>query len=164
MGKKLVINGADFSQNGIHTNFYGITDEQFLAATIITNSSTVGFSIIDQSNIQGKTIHGVRLNVSQAGSINFYKTNTNKQTASSQLTLVGTITATSTGLQNLDFAEPFNLTASEWLVVGKNGDNPSLKFMYDYSTETGIQGQEFFYYTGLTTITYSQSQLTIDFY
>lgn len=166
MGKQLVIKGADFSQNALDVRnkryWYGVPDSQFEAANI----AVIGFglSVVDQSPIQGKTIHGIRLNVSTIGVMTIYKTSTNGATAANLLTEVATVQATEVGLQDLDFSVPVTLGANEYIVFGRyGGGNQSLIWKHhNTSAASPTVVQTLYYNVGNTTAAIGQNSVSLD--
>ena len=144
MGKLLIIKGADFSINavdhttgtpGVVTYAYDIPDSQFNSATGTSTPVAQGFGLQDQSAIRGHYIHGIRLNVSTAGSMTILKYNglisVGTAVQASGFTELETLTTTSTGLQELEFsnAAGYYLDTNETLVFGRKNETLCFKFV-----------------------------------
>lgn len=173
MGKKLIIKGADFSEVavevGVVRNFiYNISDAQMSGASDLWNHSSGGFSVLDQSALQGKTIDGVRLNVHTAGTVKIYKATAVNPKSMSAMTLVSSMTARSEGIQNIDFDTPVSLGAGEFIVFGdaNNVGGNTLRAKYHGSGGTSLPYQQKFYYkcgqSGAGTA--STASFDVDFY
>lgn len=122
MGKKIIIKDVSFFENAVikSDRFYylGITDAQFNTATSAWASVGFGYSLTEQSAIKGKTLHGIRLKVGTIGTTTIYKATSVNPSSSNALTEVATITATETGLQDIDFSSPIVLAQNEYIVIG----------------------------------------------
>ena len=144
------------------TYYYGLTDEQFSMATSVWNMPNRGWGIADQSAIQGKTLRGIRLKVHTPGVLHIYKVPSLTETTEANFVKVATITATTTGVQDIDFDQPFYLSKEEYLVLCSPSDNSSLIGCYASKT-TSIQ----MFYNRIGQSgggENAQSSLMIDFY
>jgi hypothetical protein len=78
MGKALIIKDADFSANGFANAWYvtELTDLVENGYTFTNNAdvSVAGFSIIEASRYQGKTINAIRFNPATAGTLSLCRT------------------------------------------------------------------------------------------
>ena len=144
------------------TYYYGLTDEQFNMAIGVWNMPNRGWGIADQSAIQGKTLRGIRLKVHTPGVLHIYKVPSLTETTEANFVKVATITATTTGVQDIDFDQPFYLGKDEYLVLCSPSDNSSLIGCYASKT-TSIQ----MFYNRIGQSgggENAQSSLMIDFY
>lgn len=135
MGKRLIIKGSDFSENGIqyvvqYTPLFGID---------VANANTNGATINDAvrqfllpsyalSAMAGKTIYGIRLKVMTAGTFGVSKikglttdpTQGDTIPGSVTITDVADLTASETGVQDLFFDSPITLGSDEMLGIKFN--------------------------------------------
>ena len=148
----------------IRTYYYGITDEQFAEATSEWKLPGMGWAIKDQTPIQGKVLHGIRIKVASPGSFNLYKASSPMETSEANLQRVSTITTTVVGLQDIDFTEPFYLSKNEYLVVGCPSDASSTTLKGNH-TSTSTTIQPFYRLVGSASVaSATSSSLMIDFY
>ena len=165
MGKSLVILGADFSANGIDMPIFGISDEQFLAGYAQWNLSVLGFALSSQEALRNITLTGIKINVSAAGTLKIYKTTNLSAADASGMVEIATITATETGLQQIDFSNPIQLANNEFLVLGKYDDSTTFKAYYDPSGTSSAIIQWFYVSVGNSGHeTYGSESLNVDFY
>ena len=144
--------------------FYGFTDEQFAEATSEWKLPGMGWAIKDQTPIQGKVLHGVRLKVAHPGSFNLYKASSPMEKSEANLQRVSTITTTVVGLQDIDFTEPFYLSKNEYLVVGCPSDASSTTLKGNH-TATSTTIQPFYRLVGSASVaSATSSSLMLDFY
>lgn len=122
MGKKLIIKGADFSQNAIQ----GLTpylpfdlQQEILDESLLTLNSrndyarfSLGKSLYDEY-YSGKYIVGVKIKIATAGTLSFYIENPNN----SEETLLETITFTNTGWQIVLFNNPVKIENGKYIAV-----------------------------------------------
>lgn len=163
MGKKLIVKGVSFYDNALfrsRTYLLGITDTQLNAADVIWDSNGFGYSIYSQSEIQGKTLHGIRMKVGAIGTTTIYKSATVNPKTSEELTEVATITATKTGLQDIDFSSPIVLAQDEYLVIGAK--NKGEKGLAGYASTT--RSQLFYYRCGASNTGLALTFLGVNFY
>jgi hypothetical protein len=139
MGKKLIINGADFSQNGILLRSYIMSnDTEMESADVEIVLSAMGCGYANQTEMRGKELLGVRLNVATAGSMRIFKatgTSITDIVSSSQMTYLTTISTQETGIQDIEFDEPIILSDNEFLIFG-DGDSASLDSLTWYYNES----------------------------
>ena len=148
----------------IRTYYYGITDEQFAEATSEWKLPGMGWAIKDQTPIQGKVLHGIRIKVASPGSFNLYKASSPMETSEANLQRVSTITTTVVGLQDIDFTEPFYLSKNGYLVVGCPSDASSTTLKGNH-TSTSTTIQPFYRLVGSASVaSATSSSLMIDFY
>ena len=148
----------------IRTYYYGITDEQFAEATSEWKLPGMGWAIKDQTPIQGKVLHGIRIKVASPGSFNLYKASSPMETSEANLQRVSTIATTVVGLQDIDFTEPFYLSKNEYLVVGCPSDASSTTLKGNH-TATSTTIQPFYRLVGSASVaSATSSSLMIDFY
>ena len=148
----------------IRTYCYGITEEQFAEAKSEWKLPGMGWAIKDQTPIQGKVLHGVRLKVAHPGSFNLYKASSLMETSEANLQRVSTITTTVVGLQDIDFTEPFYLSKNEYLVVGCPSDASSTTLKGNH-TATSTTIQPFYRLVGSASVaSATSSSLMLDFY
>ena len=148
----------------VRTYYYGLTDEQFAQATSVWNRSGMGWAIKDQSPIQGRMLYGIRMKVAQAGSFNMYKAPSLIEKSEDNLQLVATVTATETGLQDIDFVQPFYLGENEYLVVCRPSDASTTTLLGNHMTSNTMI-QPFYRLVGTTNVALANiSSLIIDFY
>ena len=148
----------------IRTYYYGITDEQFAEATSEWKLPGMGWAIKDQTPIQGKVLHGIRIKVASPGSFNLYKASSPMEKSEANLQRVSTITTTVVGLQDIDFTEPFYLSKNEYLVVGCPSDASSTTLKGNH-TATSTTIQPFYRLVGSASVaSATSSSLMIDFY
>lgn len=122
MGKKIIIKGVSFFENAVvksdRAYMIGVTDAQFNTAGPAWSVAGFGYSLSNQSAIKGKKLHGIRLKVGSIGTTTIYKAKSVNPSSSNTLTEVATITATETGLQDIDFSSPIVLAQNEYLIIG----------------------------------------------
>ncbi len=164
MGKKLVVKGADFSEVAIETRtkqyLYGVPNSQMNGNP--WNLNSLGFSLIEQSVLQGKTIYGMRMNVDKAGTITISKSSIVNPTTSSSLVVVAHAVANSTGIVDMAFDVPIELGSGEYLII--SAATAKGKFHADGSI-TGLAQQKFYYKAGTSNIAQNDDySLDIDFY
>ena len=148
----------------IRTYYYGITDEQFAEATSEWKLPGMGWAIKDQTPIQGKVLHGIRIKVASPGSFNLYKASSPMETSEANLQRVSTIATTVVGLQDIDFTEPFYLSKNEYLVVGCPSDASSTTLKGNH-TATSTTIQPFYRLVGSASVaSATSSSLMLDFY
>ena len=148
----------------IRTYYYGITDEQFAEAKSEWKLPGMGWAIKDQTPIQGKVLHGIRIKVASPGSFNLYKASSLMETSEANLQRVSTITTTVVGLQDIDFTEPFYLSKNEYLVVGCPSDASSTTLKGNH-TATSTTIQPFYRLVGSASVaSATSSSLMLDFY
>ena len=165
MGKKLVVKGADFSEVAIETRtkqyLYGVPDSQMNGRNQ-WNLNSLGFSLIEQSVLQGKTIYGMRMNVDTSGTITISKSSIVNPTISSSLVVVAHAIANSTGIVDMAFDVPIELGSGEYLII--SAATAKGKFHVDGSI-TGQAQQKFYYKAGTSNIAQNDDySLDIDFY
>ena len=148
----------------IRTYCYGITDEQFAEAKSKWNLPGMGWAIKDQTPIQGKVLHGVRLKVAHPGSFNLYKASSPMEKSEANLQRIATVATTVVGLQDIDFTEPFYLSNNEYLVVGCPSDASSTTLKGNH-TATSTTIQPFYRLVGSASVaSATSSSLMLDFY
>ena len=148
----------------IRTYYYGITDEQFAEANSEWKLPGMGWAIKDQTPIQGKVLHGIRIKVASPGSFNLYKASSPMETSEANLQRVSTIATTVVGLQDIDFTEPFYLSKNEYLVVGCPSDASSTTLKGNH-TATSTTIQPFYRLVGSASVaSATSSSLMLDFY
>ena len=148
----------------IRTYCYGITEEQFAEAKSEWKLPGMGWAIKDQTPIQGKVLHGIRIKVASPGSFNLYKAFSPMETSEANLQRVSTITTTVVGLQDIDFTEPFYLSKNEYLVVGCPSDASSTTLKGNH-TATSTTIQPFYRLVGSASVaSATSSSLMLDFY
>jgi hypothetical protein len=107
---------------------YGYTQAHWDAATSSWGHQGRGHAPADQSCIQGTMVHGIRLKVARAGSLNVYKVPSLLEKTEDHFELVATLTTTTTGVQDFDFTEPIYIAPNECLVFGKpSEEEPNLR-------------------------------------
>lgn len=152
---------------------FGIANSQFLQGTMgYWRQDARGFCLANQSNMQGKTLKGMKMNVSKAGTVHLYKATRNNPSSSDELTQVATATAQDIGIQEIAFNAPISLGAGEYLVIGNKDDvnEPLLSGVYSSSGESVAIEQGFYYNCGTINVksdglTPGKTQsLNIDFY
>lgn len=110
---------------------YGYTQEDWNAATSSWGHQGRGHAPADQSCIQGTMVHGIRLKVAKAGSLNVYKVPSLLEKNEDHFELVATLTTDRTGVQDFDFAEAIYIAPNEYLVFGKpSEEEPTLRPCY----------------------------------
>lgn len=171
MARKIIVKGADFEENALEkpyskVYYYNIPKEQYRLATGTWIPSSMGFGATSQTAIQGKTLHGVRLMVDTAGTLTIYKASAVTVNNANALTEVATITATRTGLQDLDFSSPISLGANEVIVFGcSTKGQTSLLGKHSKQGDTASVTQNFYTKIGQATPTLNSSiALNADFY
>ena len=130
---------------------YGFTQEDWDAATASWGHQGRGHAPADQSCIQGTMVHGIRLKVAKAGSLNVYKVPSLLEKNEDHFELVATLTTDSTGVQDFDFAEPIYIAPNEYLVFGKPSEElPTLQpcFFYNSREELPAKAKGFAHYVG----------------
>ena len=130
---------------------YGFTQEDWDAATASWGHQGRGHAPADQSCIQGTMVHGIRLKVAKAGSLNVYKVPSLLEKNEDHFELVATLTTDSTGVQDFDFAEPIYIAPNEYLVFGKPSEEvPTLQpcFFYNSREELPAKAKGFAHYIG----------------
>ena len=130
---------------------YGFTQEDWDAATASWGHQGRGHAPADQSCIQGTMVHGIRLKVAKAGSLNVYKVPSLLEKNEDHFELVATLTTDSTGVQDFDFAEPIYIAPNEYLVFGKPSEEvPTLQpcFFYNSKEELPAKAKGFAHYIG----------------
>jgi hypothetical protein len=130
---------------------YGFTQEDWDAATSSWGHQGRGHAPADQSCIQGTMVHGIRLKVARAGSLNVYKVPSLLEKNEDHFELVATLTTDSTGLQDFDFVEPIYIAPNEYLVFGKPSEEaPTLRPCYINNSreELPIKAKGFAHYIG----------------
>ena len=148
----------------IRTYCYGITEEQFAEAKSEWKLPGMGWAIKDQTPIQGKVLHGIRIKVASPGSFNLYKASSPMEKSEANLQRVSTITTTVVGLQDIDFTEPFYLSKNEYLVVGCPSDASSTTLKGNH-TSTNTTIQPFYRLVGSASVASATiSSLMLDFY
>lgn len=165
MGKKIIIKDVSFFENAVikSDRFYylGITDAQFNKAKSAWESFGFGYSLKEQSAITGKTLHGIRLKVGTIGTTTIYKATSVNPSSSNALTEVATITATETGLQDIDFSSPIVLAQNEYICIGATSKGQ--KGLAGCASASFIQ--PFYYRCGSSNPTLIEtSGLGVDFY
>ena len=141
---------------------YHLTDEQYEQANAKWNTPNMGWGILDQSPIQGRILHGIRIKVATIGSISLYKVPSLTESTEMNFQLAATISTSTTGLQDIDFEQPFYLEKDMYLAIGRHSDGVSLVGYYNGNSQSNIQpfcnriGQS----GGIT----STQSLMIDFY
>lgn len=122
MGKRLIIKGADFSQNGIYSqvSLWYITgyddNKSNLSSTANTANGGWAFGDTDQNKVRGKVINQIKFKVSAAGDFPIMKGSArNSMTEAASITIeqaeIGTVvTKTFT---------PVTVGESEYIAVGK---------------------------------------------
>jgi hypothetical protein len=148
---------------------YGFTQEDWDAATASWGHGGRGHAPADQSCIQGTRVHGIRLKVAKAGSLNVYKVPSLLEKNEDHFELVATLTTDSTGLQDFDFAEPIYIAPNEYLVFGKPSEEmPTLRPYY--ISKNGVElpknTKGFAHYVGTNKakVSTSNSSLMVEFY
>ena len=128
------------------------------------NGNFLEWAIKDQTPIQGKVLHGIRIKVASPGSFNLYKAFSPMETSEANLQRVSTITTTVVGLQDIDFTEPFYLSKNEYLVVGCPSDASSTTLKGNH-TATSTTIQPFYRLVGSASVaSATSSSLMLDFY
>jgi hypothetical protein len=130
---------------------YGFTQEDWDAATSSWGHQGRGHAPADQSCIQGTMVHGIRLKVARAGSLNVYKVPSLLEKNEDHFELVATLTTDSMGVQDFDFAEPIYIAPNEYLVFGKPSEEaPTLRPCYINNSreELPIKAKGFAHYIG----------------
>lgn len=135
MGKRLIIKGADFSENGIPysvllTPLFGVNvaGASKSGATITTATRQFPLPSYALSAMAGKTIYGIRLRVQTAGTFGISKikglttdpTQGDTIPASVTITDMTELTATETGVCDLLFETPIVLENDEMLGIKFN--------------------------------------------
>lgn len=73
-------------------------------------------------------VYGIRLKVARGGSLNVYKVPSLLEKTEDHFELVATLTTTTTGVQDFDFAEPIYIAPNECLLFGKpSEEEPTLR-------------------------------------
>ena len=148
---------------------YGYTQAHWDAATASWGHGGRGHAPTDQSCIQGTMVHGIRLKVAKAGSLNVYKVPSLLEKTEDNFELVATLTTDSTGVQDFDFAEPFYIAPNEYLVFGKPSEKmPTLRPYYanHLGDEFPIKAKAFAHYVGTNKAKVStpNASLMVEFY
>jgi hypothetical protein len=145
------------------TYIFGISDSLFTDASKAWDDSTTrGYALRYQEAMQGKTLDGIRLNVATIGTLNIYKSSVKKPTDNAQMTKVAEVTASTTGIHDLQFSTPVELGANEYIIFGSSSDDDSFSAMYNQRAETPIP---FYYKCGQANATLSASSaFLVDFY
>ena len=143
------------------TYYYGLTDEQFNMATSVWNMPNRGWGIADQTAIQGKILHGIRLKVHTTRVLHIYKVPSLTETAEETFVKVATVTATTTGVQNIDFDQPFYLGKDEYLVISSPSDEKGLVGYFSSGEKTL---QPFYNRVGQSGGQLNSQSLMVDFY
>ena len=124
------------------------------------NGNFLEWAIKDQTPIQGKVLHGIRIKVASPGSFNLYKAFSPMETSEANLQRVSTITTTVVGLQDIDFTEPFYLSKN----VGCPSDASSTTLKGNH-TATSTTIQPFYRLVGSASVaSATSSSLMLDFY
>ena len=111
----------------------------------------MGWAIKDQTPIQGKVLHGVRLKVAHPGSFNLYKASSPMEKSEANL-------------QDIDFTEPFYLSNNEYLVVGCPSDASSTTLKGNHTAKSTTI-QSFYRLDGSASVaSATSSSLMLDFY
>lgn len=181
MGKIIIIKGADFSAVAVdHVTpgdgyvkkyVFGISDNQFMTGKRVWELAAMGYSIADQSKMQGKKLKGIKMNVATVGTFNLYKASNNRPSTYNELTHIATVTAQDIGIQEIAFSSPIFLETNEYLIIGTpNGDGETLKGFYSAANDIIDFKQGFNFRCGSTGVAndglnpnYTQS-LNVDFY
>ena len=148
---------------------YGYTQAHWDAATSSWGHQGRGHAPADQSCIQGTMVHGIRLKVAKAGSLNVYKVPSLLEKNEDNFELVATLTTDSTGVQDFDFAEPIYIAPNEYLVFGKPSEKmPTLRPYYaNHLGDTfPIKAKAFAHYVGTNKAKVStpNASLMVEFY
>lgn len=169
MGKQLVIKGADFSENALDVRnkryWYNVPNSQFEAADAAVATGGYGYSLVNQSPIQGKTLHGMRLNVTTTGVMSIFKTSTNGAKDKTLLTEVATVQASETGIQDLDFSAPVVLGDDEYIVLGCNGKGTNTIVFNHHNTSTvpaPVITQTLYHTVGHANCAIGQNSISLD--
>lgn len=178
MGKVLIIKGADFSSIAIDTisptpspeptktYLYGFSDAQYTGTTKYSGLETRGYAPVNQDVLRNKILSGVRLLVSEPGTLSIYKTDNLSE--SSVLIKVATITTTSAGLQDLPFSSPVTLKSGEYIVLSSSeATTDSLIALYHSNVVSGnLKPQDYAYKIGQVgfAMTTNGRSFDIDFY
>ena len=118
---------------------YGFTQEDWDAATSSWGHQGRGHAPADQSCIQGTMVHGIRLKIAKAGSLNVYKVPSLLEKTEDNFELVATLTTDRTGVQDFDFAEPIYIAPNEYLVFGKpSEEEPTLRPFWLSGNASGL--------------------------
>lgn len=164
MGKKLIVKGADFSEVAIETRIkqylYGVPNSQ-MNGNYAWNLNSLGYSLIEQSVLQGETIYGMRMNVDTTGTITISKSSIVNPTTTSSLVEVAHAVANSTGIVDIAFDVPIELGSGEYLIISA----ATAKAKFHSGSITGQAQQKFYYKVGTSGITKNDAySLDIDFY
>lgn len=138
MGKKIVIEGADFSKNGIFTGtstlvWYIQENDELQSDTRIyigCNPQSAGWSFPDSVNalIQGKTINCIKLRPYTSGTLNLYVT--------SDLGSIGSLVAAiniateDIGVDTMYNFSDVSILSGQYLVIGESGLSGGGNFYY----------------------------------
>lgn len=163
MGKTVIIKGANFSENAIELQYVYNYSDSFFEVAERTWANRTGYAIVDEQDalaLRHKILKGVRMNISQAGSMAIYKCS-NLDGGLDALTYLCTIQTDVPGIQNLLFGTVITLNDGEYLVFGTPGENFNLLPKFRSS---GVTNQPFAYDVGLGGATTQQAgNLCIDF-
>jgi hypothetical protein len=148
---------------------YGFTQEDWDAATSSWGHQGRGHAPADQSCIQGTMVHGIRLKVARAGSLNVYKVPSLLEKNEDHFELVATLTTDSTGLQDFDFVEPIYLAPNEYLSFGKpSEEEPTLRPCWLSGNANGLpakaKGVAHYIGTGKAEVAAPNGSLMVEFY
>ena len=148
---------------------YGYTQAHWDAATASWGHQGRGHAPADQSCIQGTMVHGIRLKVAYAGSLNVYKVPSLLEKTEDNFELVATLTTQTTGLQDFDFAEPIYIAPNEYLVFGKpSEEEPTLRPCWLSGNANGLpakaKGVAHYIGTGKAEVAAPNGSLMVEFY
>ena len=167
-GKWLIINASRDGRELVLEKYlpyrYGLGQQQWDECNGRWGHGGRGHAPTDQSVIQGTYVHGVRLKVAVAGSLNVYKVPSLQETTEENFELVATLTTDKLGLQNIDFPEPIYVGENEYLVFGKPSEPmPTLVPLYN-TRNYGYVVQNFCHFVGADKERKCGSALMVDFY
>lgn len=139
MGKKIIIKGADFSENGIayserlYLDYYTRYGGGATKPVAANGGWAYGTASAPYAGIANKTINFVRFKSKQVGTLNFYRCT--DPTDSSTLTLVTSVEITATNQEIMHIFEPVTL-GNEYFVIGEANASQGLPG-YDGSSGGG---------------------------
>ena len=135
MGKNIIIQGADFHENGIVTSVLAIDrTNQMATATSQSGSSSAPFADIDYELLQGKTIIALEFRPSAAGILSVTKS-TALKTGGYQV--VATINVAQEDVGKIT-KYPLLINVASNDIIGIHDTNDTARFYYSNSNGAGF--------------------------
>ena len=132
MGKKLIIKGADFSENAVDVRVIEWYITQYTdyggSASSVVNVVNGGWAYQSNHNslIQGKLINALKFKAAAAGTLNLYKGKLNS-TSKPQIGSVS-VSQSEVGTAVIKTFTPYTMGANEYLIIGEPNSSASFYF------------------------------------